>query len=243
MAATLYSIPPSHPALAAKLMLRRVGLEHRVIELPPGLHAAVVRARGFERGTIPALVIDGRRVQGSRAISRHLDELFPGVLFPTEPGQRARVAEAEEWGEREFQPVPRRIFRWILARDPEARAELARQSKLPLAALQARTTAPIARRFATAVGASEERVRRDIATLPEQLERVDTYIADGTIGGEEPNAADFQIATTVHALMRFPQLRPLIEGRPAADLARRVVGEPREVPVRVPDEWIAPTRS
>ncbi len=238
MQATLFSIPPSHPALAAKLMLRHVGLDHRVVELPPGLHPPVLRARGFPRGTVPAMILDGRKIQGTTAISRALDELFPGKLFPTDADARARVEEAEAWGEREFQPVPRRIFRWVLARDADARAALARESKMPLANLQARATAPLARRFAALVGATDERVRQDLEQLPEMLDRVDRYIAEGVIGGETPNAADFQIATTVHALMRFPQLRPMIDERPAAELARRVVGEPAQAPVRVPEEWL-----
>ena len=35
--------------------------------------------------------------------------------------------------------------------------------------------------------------RADIAALPGQLDRVDGWIADGLIGGDEPNAADLQI--------------------------------------------------
>ncbi|MEK6276750.1 MAG: hypothetical protein AABM29_01895 [Actinomycetota bacterium] len=68
---------------------------------------------------------------------------------------------------------------------------------------------------------------------------VDELIATGVIGAEQPNAADFQIATSVRVLMNYPQLRPLIEPRPAGDLAMRMVpgfGEP--FPIEFAPEWI-----
>ena len=43
------------------------------------------------------------------------------------------------------------------------------------------------------------------------------------IGGEERNAADFQIATSVSLLLTMDDIRPMIEGRPAERLARELV--------------------
>ena len=83
---TLYAIPPSHPSHAARLMLERKGIEHKVVNLAPGTHAAAVRALGFRRGTVPALKLEGRRVQGSRQIARALDEArAEPKLFPNDP--------------------------------------------------------------------------------------------------------------------------------------------------------------
>jgi glutathione S-transferase len=42
------------------------------------------------------------------------------------------------------------------------------------------------------------------------------------MGGEEPNAADLQIAPTLRLLMTLEDLRPLIEDRPAGQLAMRL---------------------
>jgi len=50
-------------------------------------------------------------------------------------------------------------------------------------------------------------------------------IADGTIGQDDPNAADFQIGTTVRVFLAFEDLAPLVEGRPAAALAKRILPE------------------
>ena len=66
---------------------------------------------------MPALKIDGRKVQGSRNISRELDVLKADPpLFPADPQQRAAVEEAERWGDEEFQQMARTITWWALKR-------------------------------------------------------------------------------------------------------------------------------
>jgi glutathione S-transferase len=64
-----------------------------------GAHALGLLARGFHAMTVPALTIDGRRIQGSRAISRALDAIEPRPpLFPSDPDRHRAVAEMERWG-------------------------------------------------------------------------------------------------------------------------------------------------
>ena len=99
------------------------------------------------------------------------------------------------------------------ARGPEW---IARYEKLPVPALQARTNVALTRRFAKAVGATGERVRQDLAELPGNLDRVDQLIADGTISLEQPNAATFQIGTTIRALGLFRHSRRSWRDEPAA---------------------------
>ncbi|HEU4464798.1 MAG TPA: glutathione S-transferase, partial [Gemmatimonadota bacterium] len=97
---------------------------------------------------------------------------------------------------------------------------------------------PVVLRFARAVGANDEAIRADMERLDGLLDRVDALIAEGTIGGAEPNAADFQIATTVAAMLAFEDLIPSVEGRPAADLAHRIVPPyPGRMPAVVPAGW------
>jgi glutathione S-transferase len=85
--------------------------------------------------------------------------------------------------------------------------------------------------------------RADLAALPGQLDRVDAWIADGLLGGERPNAADRQIGSCIRLLMSIGDVRPLIEGRPAARLTRYfppMVGAVE--PGVLPAEWLpAPT--
>jgi glutathione S-transferase len=61
-----------------------------------------------------------------------------------------------------------------------------------------------------------------IEGLPVLLDRVDALIAEGTIGGAAPNAADFQIMSSVRVLLEFEDLAEDLEGRPCARAARRL---------------------
>ena len=82
-------------------------------------------------------------------------------------------------------------------------------------------------------------VREDLAGLPAALDQVDGWIRDGTLGGAQKNAADFQIATSIRLLLCFDELRPLIDGRPAASLAERLVPScPGHVPRVIPPAWL-----
>jgi glutathione S-transferase len=99
---------------------------------------------------------------------------------------------------------------------------------------------PVAWYFARVVsGATDGSIREELASLPQRLDRVDELIAAGVIGGEQPNAADFQIATSVRVLLNFSQLAPLVESRPAAELAMRIIPRfGRSLPVELPADWI-----
>jgi glutathione S-transferase len=223
-------------------MLEHKAIDHRVVDLFPGMHPILLRLAGFRGGTVPALRLDGRRFQGSLVISRALDQLCPEpTLFPPEDGRRRAVEEAEAWGERELQSVARRIFRWALSRDPQLRRWMASEIvRVPAPGMAAAVNAPVARAFARQSGASEAQVRADVAALPAYLDRVDELIAEGTVGTSEPNAADFQIGTTVRLLLALEDLRPLVEGRPAAGLAMRLLPSfPGPIPLVVPSQWLA----
>jgi glutathione S-transferase len=237
----LYSIAISHPARTAGLMLRHKGIEHEIVDVPPGSQRLMLRLNGFGGGTVPALKIDGRKVQGSLNISRALDELQPEPhLFPTDPEQRAAVEEAERWGEVVLQPPPRNVFRWCIDHDHQLRRTLAKQTGIPLPDVAATALKPVGWYFSRLVsGSTEESIKAQLASLPALLDHVDELIAEGVIGGQQPNAADFQIATSVRVLMNFPQLAPTIESRPAGELAMRIAPNfGRPMPVEVPEEWL-----
>jgi glutathione S-transferase len=241
MEVKLYSIAASHPARAAGLMLRYKGIEHELVQLTPGSQRLLLRLRGFRGGTVPALSIDGRKVQGSRQVSRRLEQLqAEPPLFPADPRRRAAVKRAERWGEAVLQPVPRNVFRWGVARDRELRQNLIETTGLALPSLATSLTKPLAWYFSRVVsGATDESIRAQLAALPEHLDHADGLIAAGVIGGERPNAADFQIGTSVRVLLNFPQLQRLLESRPVGELAMRIAprfGGP--LPIKLPAEWL-----
>lgn len=232
MRLTLYTIPGSHPAIGARLMLRHKKLDFREARLTSGLHAARLRLAGFDAGTVPALRTPDRRVQGSIAIARFLESLRPDPpLYPRDPAARRHVQAAEAWGEQELQGVPRRILRYALVTDRNVRRALARINGLPAPSLAAIVMRPLAVYFARVSGATRETVVRDLDALPSLLDDVDALIRDGAIGIERPDAASFQIAPSLRLLMEIGALRPLFDGRPAARLATALLPEyPDEVP-------------
>ena len=124
MRATLFGIPASHPSLAGQLMLEHKGVEYRRIDLVAGPHRALLRALGFPGKTVPAVRLDGAKIQGTTEIALALDALVPETAAASrrDPERRREVEEAEAWGNEVLQPVPRRLVWNGLGRD---RSELA----------------------------------------------------------------------------------------------------------------------
>ena len=233
MRATLFALPASHPALAAQLMLEHKGVEYRRIDLVVATHRTILRALGFPRKTVPAIRIDGAKVQGTREIALALDALIPSPpLFPADPDQRLEVEQAEAWGEEVLQPVPRRLVMNALKRDSSSIASYLEGARLGIpTSVAARTAAPFTMASRRYNRATDENAERDLAALPDLIDRVDELIERGVIGGAERNAADFQIATSISLLLTMDDVRPMIEGRPAERLARDVVKhQPGHIP-------------
>jgi glutathione S-transferase len=237
----LYGIALSHPVIAARGMLEHKGLVYRYVELLGGAHPLSLFALGFRGATVPAIrLADGRRVQGSLAIGRALEELAPTPsLYPSEPAARAAAEQAERWGETVLQPIPRRLIRWGLRHHLRQRrwfADVA--TPLPAPALMGVLLTPVVPVFVWQAGASDERVRGDLAELPGLLDEVDKLLETGAIGGEELGAADFQIGSTVRMLLAMQDVGRLVAGRPAERFARRVVPDYPDVPAALPEDWL-----
>ncbi len=245
MNARLYVLPASHPAFSARLMLEHKGIGYKRTDLMPVISKLVLRAAGFPEVTVPALKIDGRRVQGSTTISRELDRLQPEPpLFPADPEKRAAVEEAERWGNDVLQPPLRQILWWTFNADRGAMASYAEGAKLGIpVSVAMKTAAPIVALSVRFNEADDEHARRSLAEMPAMLQKVDDLIAAGTLNGEQLNAADFQIATTLRLAMTLDDLRPPIEGRPAGELAMRVAPEyPGHTPAILPPAWLQALR-
>jgi glutathione S-transferase len=111
---------------------------------------------------------------------------------------------------------------------------------MPAPRVLAAAQKPLAHAFARMAGVSDERSRADVASLPALLDRVDGLIESGVIGQDEPNAADFQIATTIRVFLAYEDLSRVLEGRPAAALAMRLLPRyPGPIPPFLPREWLA----
>jgi glutathione S-transferase len=245
MNARLYVIPASHPSIAAQLMLEHKGISYKRTDLLPVISKGVLRAVGFPGVTVPALKIEGDKVQGSRPIARELDRLRPEPpLLPTDPEQRAAVEEAERFGDEELQHPIRQVLWWGMKKDHKPLRSYSEGARIGMPiGLAMKTAAPVVALAARFNEADDENARKALAALPALLDKVDALVGAGVVGGEQLNAADFQIAPSIGLAMTLDDLRPAIEGRPAAKLARRLVPDyPGKMPPVLPSEWLVPLR-
>jgi glutathione S-transferase len=237
----LYALPGSHPCAAVEAALRLKAISYdRVLLLP--LTQILIGPLSYGGSTVPGMRLDGERLVGSRTIMRRLDSLVgePSLLPPPGDPTHARVLDAERWGDETFQGVPRRLIDVAFLRGPAAMESYAGDAKLPLPRALLRPTTPVvARLMAIRNGARDETARADLAALPDQLEKIDAWIAEGLLGGEPPNAADLQIGSTIRLLASIGDVRPLIEGHPALQLTRYFPAMAGEIgPGVLPAGWL-----
>jgi glutathione S-transferase len=246
----LYVIPGSHACRAAMLMLEHKRVPYRRVDVVTLTHPIVARLHGFDAGgetrtagtrrtlpirlgdllgTVPALAADGERVSTNRQIARFLDDRHPErPLFPADPGERRAVEEAERWGNETLQMAARRLALAHAVREPAEASRITGDGRLGYLLyrrrLLRRLIIPQIGRLIFAAGGAAE--RELLAEFPALLDRVDAWIADGVIGGPQPNAADFMIAPSLAVISYRPDMLPLFEGRPALELVDRLLPEP-----------------
>jgi glutathione S-transferase len=218
-ALTLHVLPPSHPCATAEAALRHKGLEFERVVLTPGAHTGEIeRLYGDGHTTVPGLLVGDEPVHGSIAILERLEQLAPEKPLYPQPIADA-VREAERWGDTELQDLGRRLPWGALHFRPEAMGSFGGGGPLD----------PAGTDFAIAYvrsawkyhKISAARLAEDLAGLAAKLDHIDALVAEGVMGGDEPTAADLQIGATVRVLLNVGDLRPLIEGRPAEQVARR----------------------
>lgn len=184
----------------------------------------------FDRlGTVPALRIDGERIQSNREIARYLERLRPEPpLFPSEPKQRATVEEAEAWGDDVFQMAARRLTFMAVLHGRDGVIDRGNDGRLGPLLWRNETVRSVNSRFAGRVtfAANATGEAELLALLPDMLDRVDGWVETGVLNGEQLNAADFMIAPSLALLDYRPDLREEIDGRPAAGLMNRLLPAP-----------------
>jgi glutathione S-transferase len=240
----LYVLPGSHPCAAVEAALALKSIAYDRVDLLP-LSQLLLGPLLYGGITVPGMRLDGQRLVGSRTIMRRLDAFAPTPALLPPPGDPAyaRVLETERWGDEVFQSVPRRLLAAALVREPAAMESYAGDAKLPLPRALLRPALPLTARLMNKRSKGHDGpAAADLAALPRQLERIDGWIAGGILGGEQPNAADLQIGSGVRLLMSVADIRPLIDGRPAAELTRYFPPMSGAVPAGVlPAAWLAAT--
>lgn len=232
------------------LLLEHKGIPYESVELVPGMHSVAVRLLGFPAvasrteqlgegrhsrlamadrlGTVPALRYDGERVQTCREISRFLDDVQPEPpLFPADPERRRAVEEAERWGDEVLQMPARRLVIAGGLRGAGATHKDGDDGRLGTLLYKNRRVRLRSMPMLARVFEVNERTERELLdALPGMLDRVDAWIADGTLNGEQLHAADYMIVTSLALMMYRPDLESEIASRPAGALVDRVLPEP-----------------
>src|SRR3954454_25374343 len=107
----LWHLSISHYSEKARWALAYKGVEHERRAPMPGAHMAValLLTRG-RQVTMPVMELEGRRIGDSTAIIAALEERHPEpALYPTDPGERRRALELEDWFDVEVGPYVRRF--------------------------------------------------------------------------------------------------------------------------------------
>lgn len=217
----LYVVHGSHPCAAVEKALQLKGLGYSVWEWPPPMHVVGQKLLSGRR-TVPSLRVGGEMLSGSRRIMRRLDQLAGEPrLYPLELDRRAAVAEADRWGDQVFQPIARELIWAGLAARPEALVSYAEHSRVWLPAGAVRVLAPgIAGLQRRLNRTDRELARRRLTELPAHLERIDAWLAEGTLGTPtRPTAAGLQILSTVRLLSTIGDARPLLAASRALSAA------------------------
>lgn len=224
MPAKLYAIHGSHPCRTVARAMRMKGVPYKVVELIPPSQVVVQRLV-FGAPTVPGVKFEtGEKVQGSIPIMRRLEHMRPDPpLYPAE--RRAEIEEAERWGDEVFQAVARRILWYALKHNPRCVHSFQEGGRLPpLPRPVVRALAPGITRFEMRVisKADDAMAQRDLRELPQHFDRIDGWLADGLLGGEAPNAADLQIATSLRLMMALEDVAAVADARPCGAWARRL---------------------
>jgi glutathione S-transferase len=232
------------------LMLEHKQVPYRRVELVTLLHPMLALAHGFDAGgqtrtiggrrpfvlrvadrlgTVPGLAFDDQRISTNHGIARFLEEQHPEPpMFPAASDQRSAVEDAERWANDSLQMYARRIITGAVRHDPSVTGPLCADGRLgPLLfkhALARRILIPMFVAGAFAPGQATE--RRLLDELPATLDRIDRWIADGTLGGAQLNVADFMVVPSLALILYRPDVRPLFDGRPSLELVDRLLPEP-----------------
>jgi glutathione S-transferase len=213
---TLHAVPPSHPCMTVAAALELKGLEFERVDFPHTERLErMEEIYGEGNSTVPGLLVDDEPVHGSRAILARLEAIEPTpTLYPSEA-----VREAERWGDEELQDLGRCLPWGAMYFRPESMGTFAGGEPLDPAGTD------FAIKFVRATWRYHKitatRLHGDLAGLPAKIAHIEQLAQDGTLDGEQPNAADLQIAATIRVLLPLGDLAALFGGSAAERIALR----------------------
>lgn len=236
---TLHVVPFSHPCMTARAGLEHKGLEYEEVMLLPGNQDGILEGiYGEGNTTVPGIVVGETPVHTSIGILRFLDSEIPeNPLYPESIA--AEVREAEEWGDAYFQDLARRLSFGALHFRPGSMGTFAGAGELDAGGTD--FAVKNLRGIWRYMKLKPSTLIEDLAHIDETIERIEGYAQEGVIDGDEPTAADFQIAASARLLMTIGDLGPILEGSAARRIATRYFPEyDGDIPAGAfPPNWIS----
>jgi glutathione S-transferase len=234
---TLFQLDISHYSEKVRWALDRKQVPHVRRSPLPGTHIPISFA--LTRGQsvmMPLLKLDGRTIVDSTAILAALEQRYPDPpLYPTDPAERQRALELEDFFDEELGPHARLLPFHELTNEPEIFAEVAAaavpgplgNAKGPIG-LYARTYTGL--RFGVRDLAAADRARAKIVAAFDRLEQELEANGNGEfLVGERFGVADLTAASLFYPIVG-PDKGPLPANIPTPPALERFRAELSERP-------------
>jgi glutathione S-transferase len=177
------------------------------------------------------VALNGSRIGDSTAIIAALEERWPNPpLYPSDPGQRARALELEEWFDESLGPPLRRFVWQHTLPDTDAVIAALFTRPSPTRARMLRATAPIARWAARRdygiSGETADQARREVVA---EMDRLEAQLQpSGYLAGDGFTVADLTAAALFTPVLAPPQrpYAPQTVARPILELRDELSARP-----------------
>lgn len=221
----LWHITVSHYSEKVRWALDFKRVEHVRRAVPPPAHMALAYALTRGRGyTLPLMRIDGEVFGDSSAIIAALERGYPEPpLYPSDPDDRRRALELEDFFDEELGPYARRLGFHELRSDPEGMARVT-GAMLPgnIGANErvANAAGRIGKSFTALRYGTESEVDADVARkrIVAALDRLEEELGEGAgdyLVADRFTVADLTAASLLYPLVRPPQAFRLPDPSPA----------------------------
>jgi len=234
---TLWQIKVSHYNEKVRWALDHKRIPHRRVTPLPlfgSLPAAWLMTR---RPTFPVLRLDGRAIGDSTAIVAALEARVPDPpLYPSDPTQRARALELEDFFDEQLAPYLRRLAWYEVSRDPRVFFETAFPDSSPLVRAAFRpgafaVTRAVKARYRIDAETAEEARRKILAAM----DRIEAEIGpSGYLVGDAFSIADLTAAALSTPFIRPPQ-RQYLPPHPPPEPLRSFT---QELAARPAGRWV-----